>query len=604
MSKNKKYWQDRMVQLELNALKKGEDYYKNLQQQYEKAIHDINLDITVWYERLAQNNEINLSEAMKKLTANELKEFKWTLKDYIKYGKENSLNQDWIRELENASAKYHINRLQQIHLQMKAHLEELAHEENKGMTNTLSNIYEDTYYRTAFEIQRGLNIGSSFETIDKNRIEKVLNRGWIDGKNYSDRIWNNKEKLVRAVNNSLTQMIIRGESPDKAIKTISATMGVSKRQAGRLVMTESAMMASVAQKDCYKALDVEEFEIVATLDSDTCEECGHLDGVHLPMSQYKVNETAPPFHVNCRCCTAPYFADDEGERIARNENGESNYVPSNMKYDEWKEKYIENTEKRKSNLKNESKNDIIKKDKDLSFEECKSIIEKNKIGFVDEDLKGIDNKLLSDNVKQLDNLLNKYPVMKEYIEDKKMYLGAENFRNKGEVAVFSSGIDNKKLSIHFSKQKYKDYVSFIESERKDINSFYSMPCMENMTSVYSLTHEFGHFIENKFIDDYNKEHLAEFLNMKTKALNAKSISQSNNILTKWQMKITDTIARDIFEIAKNKNPNFNLLQNLSEYGHKNSMEFFAESFANMECGKPNELGEAMMEYLKQKGVYK
>lgn len=445
MSKNKKYWQDRMVQLELNALKKGEDYYKNLQQQYEKAIHDINLDITVWYERLAQNNEINLSEAMKKLTANELKEFKWTLKDYIKYGKENSLNQDWIRELENASAKYHINRLQQIHLQMKAHLEELAHEENKGMTNTLSNIYEDTYYRTAFEIQRGLNIGSSFETIDKNRIEKVLNRGWIDGKNYSDRIWNNKEKLVYAINNSLTQMIIRGESPDKAIKTISATMGVSKRQAGRLVMTESAMMASVAQKDCYKALDVEEFEIVATLDSDTCEECGHLDGVHLPMSQYKVNETAPPFHVNCRCCTAPYFANDEGERIARNENGESYYVPSNMKYDEWKQKYVDNSRKMSYN----------------SLEIPKTLKIQNDVR----------NYIISNNVQYSEK--NK-KLLEKYITEESIEL-----KNNQKVP-FRYDIDIDKIIIDFNNKDIKEY-----------------------NLIESLTHEIMHMIDkrNKILEN-------------------------------------------------------------------------------------------------------
>jgi len=592
-----------MVQLELNALKKGEEYYKNLQEQYDKAIHKINNDITVWYTRLADNNEISLTEARKWLKNSELDEFKWTLKEYIKYGKENSLNQQWMKELENASAKYHINRLEAIQIQMKQHLEELSQEQDEGMTNTLSDIYEDTYYHTAFEIQRGLNIGSSFEKIDKKRIEKVLNQGWLDGKNYSDRIWTNKEKLVNSLNTELTQMIIRGEAPDRAIKAISATMGVSKRQAGRLVMTESAMIASVSQKDCFKALNVEEFEIIGTLDTTTCEVCGSLDGTHLPMNQYEVGKTAPPFHTNCRCCTAPYFTDDEGTRIARGEDGKQYYVPSDIKYEEWKEKYVDNNETIKLNLKNYPKNVTIN-NKDLSFEECKNIIENNKITFVDDDLKVIDNKLLSDNVKQFNNLLNKYPVMKQYIEDRKMHLGAENFKNKGEVAVFSSGIDNKKLSIHFSKQKYKNYSSFVENESKDINSFYSMQCIENMTSVYSLTHEFGHFIENKFIDDYNKEHFAEFLNMKTRALNANSINQSNQILIKWQMKCTDVIAKDIFEIAKKKNPNFNLLENLSEYGRKNSMEFFAECFANMECGKPNELGTAMKEYLMQKGILK
>ena len=41
---------------------------------------------------------------------------------------------------------------------------------------------------------------------------------------------------------------------------------------------------------------------------------------------------------------------------------------------------------------------------------------------------------------------------------------------------------------------------------------------------------------------------------------------------------------------------------LSEYGKTNSFEFFAECFANLECGKPNELGKALGEYLKKRGV--
>jgi hypothetical protein len=62
-----------------------------------------------------------------------------------------------------------------------------------------------------------------------------------------------------------------GKSPDDAIKAIAAKMKTSQGQAGRLVMTESAYFASQSQKDAFNALDVERFEIVATLDSHTSE---------------------------------------------------------------------------------------------------------------------------------------------------------------------------------------------------------------------------------------------------------------------------------------------------------------------------------------------
>ena len=57
------------------------------------------------------------------------------------------------------------------------------------------------------------------------------------------------------------------------------------------------------------------------------------------MSEYEEGVTAPPFHVNCRSCTAPYFDDEftkDEQRIARDEDGNTYYVPADMTYKNWK----------------------------------------------------------------------------------------------------------------------------------------------------------------------------------------------------------------------------------------------------------------------------
>ena len=87
-----------------------------------------------------------------------------------------------------------------------------------------------------------------------------------------------------------------GKAPDDAIKAIAAKMKSSQGQAGRLVMTESAYFASQSQKDAFNTLDVERFEIVATLDSNTSEICRELDGHVEEMKNYEPGVTAPPFH--------------------------------------------------------------------------------------------------------------------------------------------------------------------------------------------------------------------------------------------------------------------------------------------------------------------
>ena len=113
-------------------------------------------------------------------------------------------------------------------------------------------------------------------------------------------------------------------------------------------MTETAAVSSSAQKDCFNELDVEEFEIVATLDGRTSEICREMDGQHFPMSQYEIGVTAPPFHVWCRTVTVPYFEDDFGvfgQRAARGEDGKTYYVPADMTYKEWHKEFIDNSAK-------------------------------------------------------------------------------------------------------------------------------------------------------------------------------------------------------------------------------------------------------------------
>ena len=138
------------------------------------------------------------------------------------------------------------------------------------MTEFLHNAYSENYYHTAFEIAKGTRVGSNLARLDPKRIDTLIRKPWAqDGSNFSDRIWSNKEKLVNKLHTDLSQSMIRGSDPKKAIRNLAQVMDVSRSQAGRLIMTESAAIASTAQKDCFKELGVEQYEILATLDTRT-----------------------------------------------------------------------------------------------------------------------------------------------------------------------------------------------------------------------------------------------------------------------------------------------------------------------------------------------
>ena len=342
--KNSEYWKNRFVEMKeathQTSLKKTMD----IQEQFDKSQKIIEEKINAWYQRYANNNNISLLEARKSLNDKELKELKWDVEEYIKKGRENAFSGEWVKKLENASAKAHISRLEALELQCRQQAETAFGNLNDEVSKHIKDVYKNSYYRTAFEIQKGVGVGSSFATLNDKLIEKVVNKPWLaDGKNFSDRIWGNKTQLINQLHTSLSQMCITGAGPDKAISQIASKMNVSKANAGRLVMTESAYFSSTAQKECFKKLDVERYEIVATLDGHTSDICQEMDGKVFKMSEYEEGVTAPPFHVNCRSCTAPYFDDEftKGEqRAARDEEGDTYYVPADMTYKEWKKKYV------------------------------------------------------------------------------------------------------------------------------------------------------------------------------------------------------------------------------------------------------------------------
>nr|DAM40886.1 MAG TPA: minor capsid protein [Caudoviricetes sp.] len=318
--------------------------YRDVEEIYQKAQIELEDKINNWYQRFATNNQISMAEARKLLTTGEMKELKWSVEEYIKHGKENSISGQWAKELENASARFHVSRLEALKLQTQQSIEALYGNQLDIVDSAMRKAYSQRYYRTAFEFQKGFGVGFAVDRLDENTLSNIINKPWaVDGYNFSKRIWTNKEKLIGELHSSLTRNIITGADPAKAIKEIKSKMGVSSNAAGRLIMTESAYFGSVAQKDMLNNLDVEKYEIVATLDSKTSEICRSLDGKVFDMKDYQAGVTAPPFHPYCRTTTAPYFDDweelgVERERVARNDKGKNYFVDGNMTYKEWEAK--------------------------------------------------------------------------------------------------------------------------------------------------------------------------------------------------------------------------------------------------------------------------
>lgn len=338
------YWADRAMQLEAAAHARADESMDIITDAYRRAAKDLESQISTWYGRFAQNNGIvDMAEARRLLNGKELKEFRWTVNDYIKHGRENGITADWSKQLENASARWHISRLESLNVQMRNTVETLYGKQAEELDRLVRETYAEGYMHTAFEIQRGIGIGWDVASVPESVITKLVGRPWtVDGRNFSERIWADKTVLVNELQRALTQHFLTGGRLQDVVKWIRDKMGTSENKAARLVYTENAYFQSVAQRDSFRELGVKMYVFVATLDERTSDICRSLDGQKFEMRDFAPGVNAPPMHPWCRSATAPYYADLEGigQRAARDADGNTYTVPRGMTYAEWEKTFV------------------------------------------------------------------------------------------------------------------------------------------------------------------------------------------------------------------------------------------------------------------------
>lgn len=224
----------------------------------------------------------------------------------------------------------------------------------------------------------------------------------------------------------------------------------------------------------------------------------------------------------------------------------------------------------------------------------------SRIGFEHVDsISGINDELFIENTKQLVRLEDKFGAI-----HKSSLTRFDDVNHANAAACAESGYATPHIqNLSLCRSHYFDKAQMLQKEKKWVDSKWSVPCLESELPIVSLTHEYGHMIQNNLVAQamreagWDESNYFAFMDRKAKSKNAKF---------KWYIKqrksVQDMCYNEIIAIAKEKNPLFVLEDNISGYGKTNKAEFFAEVFANSQLGKPNELGNAMNEWLERKGL--
>lgn len=345
---NADYWIKRAFRAEAAADKTSAELLRDMGKVYRKSLADLEKEIQAFYGRYATENGLDMAEVHKRLDPKQLKSAIEEIKRYYEFadpkriGRNMSL--EYRDELRRLSARAYMSRLEEIKMRMKHIVVKLASEENARFSRALEKTYSDAHAQASYTLDKGLGFTEGYSAPSEDVLNKVVSAKWL-GSNYSDRIWQDKGKLLTSIENELLSGIAQGHNPRKIADAMAQKYNQDYRNCERLARTETIHYMNEATYDSYREHGVEKYQFVCGLDERTCLECGALDGTVHDMKYAEEGINYPVIHPNCRCCVIPafddeiseLFNDDEDTRLAYGEDRTRYEVPASMTYKEWRE---------------------------------------------------------------------------------------------------------------------------------------------------------------------------------------------------------------------------------------------------------------------------
>ena len=345
------YWEKRSTEL-MKRLEKGtENTINALIKAYEQATKDINKEITKIFNNYAKDTGLTKETLLQLLSKKETEQYYNNLLEVINNNiTDENIKKKLLAKYNAPAYAYRISRYEALQQNIDIELKKLANIEQQLTEVRYIDTIKEGYYHTIFDIQKGTGLGFNFAQIDMRTINLLLNENWIDNANFSQRIWNNSEKLGNYLRTQLTAASMSGKSIQKIARDLSEYMSVGLYNATRLVRTEVNHFANEAEMLAYEEVEIEKYRFIATLDNRTCEHCAELDNKVFKVKERKPGKNCPPIHSNDRCTTVAEFDDhvaDKLQRRARDENGKTILVSQNMTYQQWYDKYVKNPQEEK-----------------------------------------------------------------------------------------------------------------------------------------------------------------------------------------------------------------------------------------------------------------
>ena len=299
---NKSYWLKRSEELDKVAKMTEKEVMKKLSALYRDAFRSIEKEVNDFMMKYAVDHKLDYATVTQMLTPIDLAEYNQKIEEL--YAMYRDTGSEYIKiEIDRLNARAKITRLQALQDAINVELCKVTHEYQMTLEDTLIGLFTEQYKEVS-EL-----LGIMAPVINREAIKTIIEYPYA-GKMFSDRIWDNKDALVKHIKQNLTAGIIRGDSIQKMSRQLKKDLNVLYYQAERLVRTETNYAMNQGHLKGYADSGVvEKYEFLAAIDSRTSKLCKNQNGKVYKLSDAVVGVNFPPLHPHCRSTVIPVLED-------------------------------------------------------------------------------------------------------------------------------------------------------------------------------------------------------------------------------------------------------------------------------------------------------
>ena len=554
---------------------------KALTAQYGVANKELTKKVRKYFDQFAKED----AKMLEKLNKNKI-----TKEEYAKWRTNKMLVGEQWREIRDTIAK-DLTNVNKISAKM--------------ITGEMVNAYALNTNYGIYEIEKGTNTGLSFSLYSKETVERMIQDKKFPIKPPKvdvpkDQRWN-KQKI----NSAMLQGVLQGDSIPKLSRRLEGVTNMNRSSAIRNARTYITGAENRGRVDSYKYAESLGIQLeqmwIATLDGRTRDSHRQLDGETAKVGEEFSNGCAYPGDpdgpaeeiYNCRCtliASLEKYGYSKQDMLGRKSG------MTEKDYEEWK-RGKQKEGKKEGKKEDRQEIEIYKKEleeninKGLEYkrfeskDDVKKWAEKNHILITDDALNKLDLRTFNESSVVLDEMFNRFPEVAidrkfEWFDGtiKDFIFRIDTVDGWGELMTANGG-------LNFNVGYFKDYERGLRNALDGQTDGFTVKGDGTFGTL--IRHEFGHnvqdYIEMKINEKYH--HVVDDWRINFSSL--EEYRKSEKLYWEERKQFDSELAA----LAG--------LKGSSEYSNTNTMELFAEGFAEWSSGGKSEFANAFGEFLRR-----